>query len=639
MKNNSFFGAILLATITLDSSVAFADNALPPILISKARTESVSLPVATNIEVISRKEIEESAAITVFDILRGHSGIQISDSSGQGKATIDMRGFGETASHNILIMIDGRRLNNSTDLAVLDLNIIDPDNIERIEIIEGSAGVLFGNQAVGGVINIITRKPEQFEGQVSIGAGSSGGEEISSRISGPLTGNISYRVYGRKHKSNGFRVNGNTDLDHASLYLNINHSRGNIFAEVEQTLEKNLLPGGLKEDEVVADRTQSTNIGDKSNTISDNFRIGGKQRLNSQWHAEYDVTYRDSESDASFGDFDLLTQRIARSVSPRLIGNVPLLGRDANVTLGYDLDLADYKLSHAYGFTDLEQKIQSLYVQTIVPISDHLTGTFGISRSTVDNDLNAGGDQADIDDDLTTGSLGLVFRPDAQWKLFARIDQNYRFATADEHAFTETAELTGLRTQTGESRELGIEHRRDHTRIKLAIYRLTLNDEIVFVPKPPPDFGVNTNLDKTTRKGVTLDVDWSPTSGVDIALSYSHIDGVFSGNQIPLVATNTGRMAATVRITDTTSLFFEEIIVGSRPLGGDYDNEAEKLSRYEIGNVALNYEYNQLKVSARLNNFLGKKYNSSAFFSPSGSDFYPAPERNYWLTATLGFGD
>ena len=74
MKNNSFFGAILLATITLDSSVAFADNALPPILISKARTESVSLPVATNIEVISRKEIEESAAITVFDILRGHSG-------------------------------------------------------------------------------------------------------------------------------------------------------------------------------------------------------------------------------------------------------------------------------------------------------------------------------------------------------------------------------------------------------------------------------------------------------------------------------------------------------------------------------------------------------------------------------------
>ncbi|HIO13903.1 MAG TPA: hypothetical protein EYN15_01740, partial [Chromatiales bacterium] len=230
MKNNSFFGAILLATITLDSSVAFADNALPPILISKARTESVSLPVATNIEVISRTQIQSSGASTVTDLIRGHAGIQIEDSFGDGStATIDMRGFGATAISNVLVMVDGRRLNNSGDTGTLDLNTIDIDNIERIEIVEGSAGVLFGNQAVGGVINIITRDPTTTEVTVRIDHGRHGGlSGIQLHAADQYDSGINYRVTVKQQGSHNYRDNNNHQLHHGALRIGMKHSDGEV---------------------------------------------------------------------------------------------------------------------------------------------------------------------------------------------------------------------------------------------------------------------------------------------------------------------------------------------------------------------------------------------------------------------------
>ena len=88
-------------------------------------------------------------------------GVVVRDFYGTGKtASVDIRGFGETAPLNVLVLVDGRRV-NEIDLSGTDWTQIPIDQIERIEIVRGAGSVLYGDNAVGGVINIITKKPDK----------------------------------------------------------------------------------------------------------------------------------------------------------------------------------------------------------------------------------------------------------------------------------------------------------------------------------------------------------------------------------------------------------------------------------------------------------------------------------------------
>ena len=93
-------------------------------------------------------------------------GINIYDNSTYKSATVDMRGFGDTASRNILILVNDRKV-NPVDMSGADLLQVSLDSVERIEIIRGAGSVLYGDNAVGGVINVITKEGEgDLSGQV-----------------------------------------------------------------------------------------------------------------------------------------------------------------------------------------------------------------------------------------------------------------------------------------------------------------------------------------------------------------------------------------------------------------------------------------------------------------------------------------
>ncbi|NOQ87761.1 MAG: TonB-dependent receptor plug domain-containing protein, partial [Gammaproteobacteria bacterium] len=155
----SIGAAIATAGISLPAFSEVTATQIPSVVVSAARTEQSTLTTPASITVITRKQIEDSGSTHIVEVLRGQGGVQIKDLYGDGsRATVDMRGFGDSAGSNTLILIDGRRLNNP-DIGAPDLNSIALDDVERIEVVQGSAGVLFGDQAVGGVINIITRKP------------------------------------------------------------------------------------------------------------------------------------------------------------------------------------------------------------------------------------------------------------------------------------------------------------------------------------------------------------------------------------------------------------------------------------------------------------------------------------------------
>lgn len=169
-----FLGALLAPFAVLaDDSVT-----LDPIVVTATGTPvPVSETLASTI-VIDRAAIERSQADDVLDILRFEAGLDIGRTGGPGQqAAVFIRG-GE--SNHTLVLVDGVRVNPAT-IGGAALQNIAPEMIERIEVVKGPRATLYGSDAIGGVINIITRRAQEPNVDVQLRAGVDDTREISAQ--------------------------------------------------------------------------------------------------------------------------------------------------------------------------------------------------------------------------------------------------------------------------------------------------------------------------------------------------------------------------------------------------------------------------------------------------------------------------
>ena len=634
---------------------------IPAVVVSAARTEQSTLTTPASIKVISRQQIDDSGASHVVEVLRGQGGVQIKDLYGDGsRATVDMRGFGDSASSNTLILIDGRRLNNP-DIGSPDLNSIALDDVERIELVQGSAGVLFGDQAVGGVINIITRKPGMLRHLLKLSAGSYNTVSIHGMTSRALDNGINYRVSLDARESDNYRDHNELSYLNGFGKLGYDYSSGSVFAELQYIDNDLNTPGALFASEVAADRTQvnPSFATDYSNSETTVGRIGLVQELSNSWSFEGEVTSRKTDGDfrISFAggapSTDNFTQnRKIQEFTPRFIGFIPALN-NTMLTIGADVVESEYELSTSLGDQFNDQLQRSLYAQAIIPVNI-VDITVGVRYASVDNDLRDVGAFAvyptgiKIEDDVTVGTVGFAIKASDNWRVMLRADQNYRFAKVDEFlqpAFTPILTPIELETQKGLSLETGVEWSQGGNTAKFIIYKLRLENEIAF---DPANFA-NINLDDTERKGLITSGYWKASKRLGFSASYTYTDaevtsGFATGKHIPLVAEHSALLSSDYAISKSWQVFAEVVAISDRVLGGDFDNTLSKLPGYGLLNVKAEYNISDFTFSGRVNNVLNKEYSDvgqlgfdpNAGFAP-GEAFYPSPEINFLLTAAWNF--
>ncbi len=147
---------LALAMAGLPAAALAADAAiLDEIVVTATRTAQTADETLASVTVITRKDIERSQAQSVQDLLRGLPGVSVANSGGLGKATsVFLRG---TESDHVLVLIDGVKVGSATSgqAAFQDLPV---EQIERIEVVRGPRSSLYGSEAIGGVIQIFTRK-------------------------------------------------------------------------------------------------------------------------------------------------------------------------------------------------------------------------------------------------------------------------------------------------------------------------------------------------------------------------------------------------------------------------------------------------------------------------------------------------
>lgn len=170
--------AILLTLMMATASANPARQPLQPfkdpIVVTATRTVQTADASLASVTVIKREDIERQQSRSIQDLLRGVTGININNNGGPGKGTfIQMRG---TESDHIMVLIDGIRVGSATSGTTAFENI-PIDQVERVEIVRGPRSSLYGSEAIGGVIQIFTRKGDGGEGfrpSFSFGGGSYG---------------------------------------------------------------------------------------------------------------------------------------------------------------------------------------------------------------------------------------------------------------------------------------------------------------------------------------------------------------------------------------------------------------------------------------------------------------------------------
>ncbi|HDP89258.1 MAG TPA: TonB-dependent receptor [Thioalkalivibrio sp.] len=631
----------------------WAADELDTVVVSATRSEQTEVITPASITVISREEIERSGAQNVAEVLRGRSGVFVRDTFGNGAgAVIDMRGFGPTASSNTLVLVDGRRLNNASDTGAPDLSSISLNDVERIEIVRGSAGALFGNQAVGGVINIVLRRPVGRVAEVELGVGSYGRQQLRLNLVEQISDGISLRVSGETRNADNYRDNNAEEYDNLLVRLDKAHATGRVFVEGQVIRDYLELPGALFDDEMESDRRQSADdyANDFSDTDTDILRVGAQQALPDGWLLEGEVSRRRAYRDfaTSFRGWPVPAADQDREVymfTPRLIKAFANTWGQGTLTFGVDVEDTDYYLESILGMQQVDQRIRSYYVQGVTPLPNQFSLTAGARYAKVDNEIQdtyTFTDGANLDDDVAVGSLGVIYEASGDWRLFARADQNFRFAKVEEQT-NAVSGPTGLETQTGISYELGAEYSGARQFGKLVVYRIDLEDEIAY---DSASFA-NTNLDETRRVGLMADWGLDLATGRRVGVNYTYTDseitaGSFEGNEIPLVPEHMASLFADYRLTGRWDLHGEYLAVSKRRFGGDFENQFGYLDGYGVVNLRLGYANGPAEFAVRVNNLLDEEYSEDG---ATGYDeaftlrraYFPSPERNLWVTTRVRF--
>jgi len=644
------------------SSYVVAEE-LPTVVVSATRSEQSNLTIPSSITIIGRDQIEKSGATNIVDLLRGHTGLVITDTFGDGsKASVGIRGFGETANSNTLVLIDGRRANNP-DISSPDLYSISIIDVERVEIVYGSSGVLYGDQAVGGVLNIITRDPTKDRAELEVSYGSYDNVDVKAFLSGLAENGYFYKVVAEDRQSDNYRDHNEKDFQQLLARLGYNYAKGSVFAEMQYIDDKLETAGGMFQSHINVNRKQSlANFqGDFSNAKTNIGRLVVDHEIVENWLLEAELTSRRMDGVFRLSSItgtpeteDAYQNREIYEFTPRFVGMVPSGEGDILITIGSDIINSDYFLSSRMGDQSNDQDVFSFFAHAVVPLNANLNMTVGARYSEVENFLKDSftfttGQK--VEDDDTVGELGLLYKASQNLNINFRIDENFRFAKVDEFMQPEFAPPTFapviLKTQTGVSYEASLNWKVSRFIVDLALFKLDLDNEIAF---DTVNFA-NINIDSTSRKGMKLDLDYRLRKKLSLGLSGSLTDasiesGIFKDKDLPLVPEKQAKLYLNYAHSSAVSINTELLYTGDRIFSGDFNNVLSKLSGFSVMNVSGQYKVKNISYKIRVNNVLNEEYSEygglhTDFTTPFpyviSESFYPSPERNIVGSITVSF--
>jgi iron complex outermembrane receptor protein len=646
--------------------------------------------VGTASTVITAEDIAHSPSNNLPDILAQVPGVQLTSLFGSAvngvKTSVDLRGFGAFATANTLILINGRRLND-IDMAQVDLSTIPLNSIERVEIIRGNSGaVLYGDNAIGGVINIVTKSgvggpPVAIRGEAGIGSFNTRLANVSASTNyGPW----STSFYGNAIKSDGYRDN--NALDQRNGIGNLNYTTPDLKAFLTVTGDDQKLgfPGGRTVDpsigvnQLVTDRKGTNTPFDYGNQQGASATAGFTKTIMNGVDLIVDGGVRDKKQQAAFFGtsinipFNYVDTHLQTwSITPRLSIKNDLLGVPSQILTGIDYYNADYHSDrplfrgappiHVY---DLSQQSLAGYWQHTVGILPTTDVSYGarVQNTRVSArdrlDLTAPGafpgEALPLNSSETNYALhvGFEHRFNSVFSVFGRAAHAFRTPDVDERVssgpllpspvFPAPPQDFRLKTQTSHDIEGGFRIKSGGFQMQTSVYNMDLENEIHFIPA----LFYNTNLDPTRRTGMETAASYRLSDSLLLRGGFAVIravfrEGPFAGNTIPLVSPYTASAGVTWNIWQNYLVLDATLRGwGERYMDNDQANTQRRIPADATVDLKLSGAIDHFFWSFSVNNVLNALYYDYAVassFTPGRFSAYPLPGRSYLLKAGVTF--
>src|SRR3984893_18658551 len=646
--------------------------------------------VGASTTVITAEDIAHSPTQSVQEIIAQTPGVQLTSLYGGVNGvgtTVDLRGFGAFATANTLVLINGRRLND-IDMAGVDLSTIPRESIERIEITKGNSGaVLYGDNAVVGVINIVT-KPGAGGPPVAMRfeAGAGSFNQLTGSVSTAANaGPWSTSFYGNAISSDGYRVN--NALDQRDGIGNVNYSTPDFkaFLTLSGDDQKLGLPGGRFVDpsiglnQLATDRRGATTPFDYASKQGANATAGFTKTLWNGAELIVDGGVRDKKQQAgffgptpspSFFSSYVDTTLQTWSLTPRLSIKNPILGIPSDILTGIDYYDATYHSNrsefngfpptHVYDLT--QQTLAGYWQQTVglLPMTDFSYGArvqntnltardrFDLTApgafDTQANPLNSSETQYAL-------HLGFEHRFNEVFSVFGRAARAFRTPDVDERVASGPAfdaffnPIPGnftLKTQTSHDIEGGFRVKAGMFQMQSSIYNMDLVNELQF---DPVNF-FNRNLDPTRRYGSETSASYRVSDTVLLRGGFAYTraifrEGPFAGNDIPLVSRYTANAGVSWNVWQKY-LVVDATVRGwsQRRMDNDQPNRQSLIPANATVDFKLSGEYDRYFWSLSVNNVLNALYYDYAVasaFTDGRFSAFPLPGRTYMVKAGATF--
>lgn len=510
MKNRTFRArpavhALSILSLAVSVSVQAQTIEINPVVITGARIEQPLSQALTSVSVITRQEIEKSQSSTLADMLQGEAGFEFGRNGGPGTTTsFFLRG---QESINAVVMIDGVRsqVDSLGSLQVLDVLL---SQIERIELLRGNASALYGDAAIGGVINITTRNGKGAPAQYgSVSYGSHNSLDASAGYGGK-SGDYLFNIQAGIKKTDGFSAINTKQQPTANP--DEDGYRGEVLsARVEKTLSPDSTLGvrwqGARStadtDNEWANSPLDTQQFKKRNNL---LGIFWRQAVTSDWVSQLDMstsslTYEDIENGqrlSSYGLFDG-RQNLLRWF------NTWQAGADTAVSFGADLSRDNFKVDrgNAYEmqrdangiFAGLTQKFGALTAQVNIRHDD-------VMVENKEPNMPSSSNRSAAD----TGLLGLRYAITPAWSVTGTLSNGFRAPTASE-----VSKNPQLKPETHKSSEIGASYAVDSLLARFVYFETRTSDAIVYKPLEGWDYTYE-SVGRVSNKGLeaTLRSQW-----------------------------------------------------------------------------------------------------------------------------------
>jgi vitamin B12 transporter len=600
---------LIAVAVAAACAYSYADNADITVTYSDF-TQPLSQTTG-QVRILSREEIELIGTNSIDQLLNQVAGVSVSSQGGLGQvSSIRVRG---SDTGDVLILTDGIPITDTTDI---DLNaktsILNSLSIERIEIVKGNQSAVWGSQAVGGVINIITSSPDDVKTRVEIGAGS----------------------YGQKST----QAISNLSNDSTQIAISAGYLEEDGFSALERRIDsvssRSDAQAGLEKDPY---REKTLRI--QAQTQISNTQELGVSVLDVDSFINYDDSFTPDFNATSENDTELTQLMLFHQAK---VGSGELIKSQLSKTTNERTQFGGYKGSQA----SLSSRYQTL--------SETRNATYGVTVAKHTLDLSAGSKptinefetyevntvqnwrvgSTDFDAALAyefrskfengaTHRLGFKHQFQREFALGANVSSGFKAPSLYQLDYGVT---TGLRPEKSESAEVYVETRLG----SLTAFISNVNDRIVYTGTWPNDRYSNESGESETE-GWEYSHRFNSSPSTSHSVSHTYVEAKDAAN------------ARRVRIPETETTF-KSIWAVSDPLliGLDIRHTGSRLGNsddLETGNFTVsdlfgNYQISaKTELSARIENITDVFYQDAV----NASSGYATRRRGYYLTLRSEF--